>query len=173
MTASWYWRSPNGARRLSNTEPQMSYFELKTPRDMLEKAKREHGRLVDRFDIDNVFNFFVTAHHITDYVCPGEYRFYPQALKDLLNEPDMVATADLCDKGKHLVLARFRANRPRDPIATVESAGEYNTAPYNALPYNASAETWKLTCGAGTFDIELLANRIIPRWEKYFADNGL
>ncbi len=35
---------------------------------MFEKAEREHQRLQNEFTIDNVFNFFVTAHHIKDYV---------------------------------------------------------------------------------------------------------
>ena len=42
----------------------MSFFELRTPRDLLEKAHREHDRLTCAFNIDNVFNFFVTAFHI-------------------------------------------------------------------------------------------------------------
>jgi hypothetical protein len=32
------------------------FFELRTPRDMLEKARREYGRLTADFNIDNVFN---------------------------------------------------------------------------------------------------------------------
>lgn len=35
---------------------------------MLEKARREHARMSSSFDIDHVFNFFVTANHIRDYV---------------------------------------------------------------------------------------------------------
>ena len=39
------------------------FLELRTPRDMLMKAKREHSPLTTSFDIDNVFNFFVTRLH--------------------------------------------------------------------------------------------------------------
>jgi hypothetical protein len=46
----------------------MAYFELRTPQDMLAKAYRERERLREGLDIDNVFNFFVTAGHIYDYV---------------------------------------------------------------------------------------------------------
>lgn len=44
------------------------FFELKSPRDMLEKARREFSRLRSDLNTDNVFNFFVTIHHIKDYV---------------------------------------------------------------------------------------------------------
>jgi hypothetical protein len=37
----------------------MAFLELRTPRDMLDRAKREHARLSANFDIENVFNFFV------------------------------------------------------------------------------------------------------------------
>ena len=38
------------------------FFDLSTPRDMLNKAVREHfSRLETDLSIDNVFNFFVTA----------------------------------------------------------------------------------------------------------------
>jgi hypothetical protein len=46
----------------------VTFLELRTRRDMLMKAKREHSRLKTIFDIDNVFNFFVTANHIRDYI---------------------------------------------------------------------------------------------------------
>lgn len=42
----------------------MAYFELRTPRDMLEKAEWELQRFRDDRTIDNLFNFFVTAYHV-------------------------------------------------------------------------------------------------------------
>ncbi|SIT41078.1 hypothetical protein BN2475_280002 [Paraburkholderia ribeironis] len=41
----------------------MGFFRLKTPADMLEKAKRERSRMVADVHIDHVYNFSVTAAH--------------------------------------------------------------------------------------------------------------
>jgi hypothetical protein len=46
----------------------MGFFELRTPADMLRKAERELSRFQSEFNIDNLFNFFVTAYHVQDYI---------------------------------------------------------------------------------------------------------
>jgi hypothetical protein len=46
----------------------MSFLTLATARDIFEKAKREYSRMLSDPNIDNVFNFFVTAYHIRDYI---------------------------------------------------------------------------------------------------------
>ena len=95
----------------------MAYFELRTARDMLEKACREHKRLHREFNIDNVFNFFVTAYHICDYlkttgIVPAGVV---QDLED--NDPDINACRDLCNKGKHL---RLTHKSPSEKFLTQE-----------------------------------------------------
>ena len=44
------------------------YFELSKPIDVLNKAKREFEKMQKDLNTDNIFNFFVTAYHIMDYV---------------------------------------------------------------------------------------------------------
>ena len=44
------------------------FFQLRSARDMYEKAKREFDRMKSSPNIDTVFDFYVTAHHIIDYV---------------------------------------------------------------------------------------------------------
>ena len=148
----------------------MSFFELRTPRHILEKARREHERLTDAFNIDNVFNFFVTAYHIQDYI--RKTAAVPQptldALDAFLKDPDLAATRDLCDKGKHLRLTR----RP-DPSAIRSVIGPLNTAPLNTIPLNHYAEVWALHSDNRTLDVAVLANRVIEKWETFFAANGL
>jgi len=148
----------------------MSFFELQTPRHMLEKARREHGRLTDTFNIDNVFNFFVTANHIRDYIRKSAAVPQPtrDALKAFLKDPDLATTQDLCDKGKHLHLTQ----RP-DPSAFRSAIGPLNTAPLNTIPLNHYSEVWTLHSGNRTFDVAALANRVIQKWETFFAANGL
>jgi hypothetical protein len=81
---------------------------------MLEKARREHSRLTAAFNIDNVYNFFITAYHIQDHI--RETKAVPQtAIQAFVDSQDIQDTRDLCDKGKHLHLTR----RPYpDPSAT-------------------------------------------------------
>jgi hypothetical protein len=83
----------------------MGFFELRTPRDMLEKAHREHKRLLESFDIDNLFNFFVTAYHVQDYVQKTN-SVPPAPLDAFLQDQDLKDCRDLCDKGKHLTLTK-------------------------------------------------------------------
>src|SRR5262245_18505997 len=73
------------------------FFELQSPRDMLEKARREFSKLKRDPDTDNVFNFFVTAHHIKDYARDSgipESQF-PKGI-------DFQLCRKLCNMAKHL-----------------------------------------------------------------------
>lgn len=136
---------------------------------MLEKARREHGRLTAAFNIDNVFNFFVTAFHIQDYI--QDTKAVPQAtLKAFLDSQDIQDARDLCDKGKHLHLTR---RHYPDPSATHKVFGALNTAPLNTLPLNGYEEIWVLQSGARTVDVAALADRVVRKWEEFFAANGL
>lgn len=143
----------------------MAFFELHTARDMLDKAHREHTRLCTEFNIDNVFNFFVTAYHIQDYV--RKTAAVPQAVLDaFLNDRDIRDCHDLCDKGKHLRLTQ----RP-DPQTAVWS-GVIGGAPINALPLGGG-DRWVVFSANRVFDVQELADRVLLRWDQFFADNGL
>jgi hypothetical protein len=132
---------------------------------MLLKARREHQRLVERFDIDNLFNFFVTAYHISDYV--RNTNCIPQAvLNTFLQDQDIKDCRDLCDKGKHLALTR-RA----DPTTRVWS-GCINGAPLNTLPINGG-DKWVLLTGDREVDVGWLGDRVLSKWEAFFSTNGL
>src|ERR1700734_3582872 len=114
----------------------MSYFQLQTPRDMLEKARREHDRLFADFNIDNVFNFFVTAYHIQDYIKMA--GSVPRAvLRSFLNDPDLKAARDMCNKGKHMMLTQGP-----DPVTNRRIIGPLNTHPLNTLPINGIRVVW-------------------------------
>ena len=143
----------------------MSFFQLRTPRDMLDKAHREHDRLAASFDIDNVFNFFITASHIRDYVRDAVSKL---ALDEFLKDPDISDARDLCDKGKHLRLTK----RP-DPSTSHTTLGPLNTAPLNTLAINARREVWMLKSGDRTVDVAALAIRVIQKWDAFFTGNGL
>lgn len=143
----------------------MALFELQTPRDMLEKACREYQRLSERFDIDNLFNFFVTAYHISDYI--RKTNTVSQVVLDtFLQDQDIKGCRDLCDKGKHLTLTK-RA----DPTTHIWS-GCLGGAPLGVLPLGGG-DKWVLLTGVREVDVEWLAQRVLDKWEGFFANHGL
>ncbi|MEK8088652.1 hypothetical protein [Thermithiobacillus plumbiphilus] len=143
----------------------MAYFELRTARDMLQKANREHHRLAECLDIDNLFNFFVTAYHISDYV--RNTNAVPQVVLDtFLQDQDIKDCRDLCDKGKHLTLTK-RA----DPTTHMWS-GCLNGAPLNTLPLNGGGK-WVLLTGNREVDVKWLSERVLSKWEVFFSTNSI
>lgn len=143
----------------------MAFFELRTARDMLAKAHREYDRLTANFDIDNLFNFFVTANHIRDYL--QKSKAVPAGvLHAFLQDPDLLDCRDLCDKGKHLTLTQ-RADPTTDTMS-----GCYGGAPYGAMPYGGGT-VWLLYTGKRSVDVQQLASRVVAKWDAFFSANNL
>ena len=141
-----------------------SYFELKTPKDMLDKARRECNRMNENFHVDHVFNFFVTAYHVRDYIlknCPSKQA----VLEEFLKDSDLKACHDLCDKGKHLKLDS--PNRV-DPVVHTWQ-GYFGGAPFGTLPFGSVFGPRVLITDTGNIEIKSLANRILKKWEDFFA----
>ena len=132
---------------------------------MLAKASREYARLSIRFDIDNVFNFFVTANHIRDYVEKTD-SVSNAAIKCFFQDQDMADCRDLCDKAKHLRLTK----RP-DPT-THRWSGAVGDAPVGAVPVGGGGR-WELWSDGRVVDIERLASRVVEKWEAFFEEHGL
>ncbi len=153
----------------------MAFFELRTPQDILQKAKREHGRLKANFDIDNVFNFFVTANHIRDYIKKNDV-VAQAVLEEFLKDQDMKDCCDLCDKAKHLRFTkrnRTDSSKPTrtDPL-THRWRGAYGSTPFGVLPYGMNSE-WELWYDDRKVNIKQLADRVIVKWDQFFSSHGL
>ena len=69
--------------------------------DMLLKARREFERLKSDVNIDTVFNFFVTAYHVQDYL-RAELPTRKADIDALLADPDFIVCRSICNQGKHL-----------------------------------------------------------------------
>ena len=133
---------------------------------MLEKTRREHQRLTECFNIDNVFNFFVTAYHIRDYI-QVKNAIAQVTLETFLKDQDMQDCRDLCDKGKHLVLTQ-RVN----PTTHVWK-GCMGGAPLGTLPLGSYGK-WVLFCGDGQeVAVESLARSVLVKWERFFEEHDL
>lgn len=145
----------------------MNYFELKTPRDMLDKAKREHERLNTEFNIDNVFNYFVTTYHIQDYLRTTNPVIQAE-LEAFLKDQDLKDCRDLCDKGKHLKLTKKGRT---DPMTRV-MRGTINGSPFNTIGINAGNK-WVMYLDNRIVDIKPLARRVLAKWDEFFLQHNL
>jgi hypothetical protein len=143
----------------------MAFFELRTPRDMLDKAERELARFQREFTMDNLFNFFVTAYHIQDYV-KGSAAVPQSALDSFLADADLKACHDLCDKGKHLRLTK----RP-DPTTDIAD-GCFSGAAFSELAFD-EGEEWKLLYDDRAVEVRWLADSVIRKWKHFFEKHGL
>jgi phosphoglycolate phosphatase-like HAD superfamily hydrolase len=143
----------------------MNFFELSTPRHMLDKAHREYQRLRQCFDIDNVFNFLVTANHIRDYV--QRLGTVPQSTLDaFLQDQDIKDCRDLCDKGKHVILTKRT-----DPTARVINS-HVGVGKVGEMMVGAG-DTWLLESGGRKVDVGRLAERVIKKWESFFSTHAM
>jgi hypothetical protein len=142
-------------------------FQLAGAPDMLAKARREHVRLRKRVDIDTVFNFLVTAHHIRDYVenCGMVSK---QEVERFAQDHDVATCRDLANTGKHLRLMRHgRVTPPNRVKRSYVGAGMVGDMMVGA------GERWLLESGSHTVDIVTFADRLIAKWESFFAKHSI
>lgn len=143
------------------------FFEYSTPRQILEKAKRDLQKLSQDTDIDNVFNFFVTAYHVVDYV-KALNTVPTDDIKALYEEPDFRKCRYICNRSKHRTLG--------------EGDDEFITyqRPSAALGEFILGES-VLGLGRAYFiideteqvDVLDLAQRIIDLWEAFFNTHSI
>jgi len=143
----------------------MSFFELTAAGTVLAKAKRELARLESEKSIDHVYNFFVTAYHVTDYLKPVLSDVDYKALRA---DPKIRLCADVCNQAKHMTLTHGRPN-PR----TCSVSGAVGGAAINSVALNASGDRW-VRWGDGTqLEVVRFARAVIALLEQYFADHGI
>lgn len=133
----------------------MGFFELGTPKDMLEKARRELARLEADVSIDHVFNFFVTAFHIADYL---DERLRKKVRKKLWFKH----CGDAGNKAKHMKLTRDRPD-PKTPK-------DYFLADGFSMP----RVQWRIQWQDGkSREVISFAREVIAKWEEFFALHGI
>ena len=80
------------------------FFELRTPRDLLEKLKREYRRLQQSpLDQDIAFNLFITAEHIPDWLYPGDRGSDNAEIRSKLKKSNnyLVVCSGIANGSKH------------------------------------------------------------------------
>ena len=95
----------------------------------MSKAKRDLATLRTNLNADTVFNFFVTAYHVMDYV-KQLGTVDRGAISRMYADPDFDMCRFICNRGKHLAV--------RDTPAVVQTIEEGGTV--EAVPVVGQAE---------------------------------
>jgi hypothetical protein len=142
----------------------MGFFELGTAESMLEKAKRELTRLEAEHSIDNVYNFFVTAYHIIDYLDLPE-----STVNSIRKDPLIRACGDACNKAKHMKLTRRPdVKTPKHYHLVLGTLG----APLDTS--NSSSVEWCIDWQDGTSrEVVSFTRSVIARWGELFLLYGV
>lgn len=146
----------------------MAFFEIQTASDMLRKARRELSRLESDASIDHVYNFFVTAYHVTDYLEKAN-SVPSDALRDLRADYLFERCGDVCNKAKHV-----RLERKRPDITPTIFSGTINGAPINTLPINGGEERWIFWPQDDTYmELVSFARSIVVKLESFFEQHKI
>ena len=150
----------------------MGFFDFGTPQDMLDKAKRELKRLEDAAQPDeilsddfkdHVYNFFVSAYHIVDYL---DEPLKAQALAEDL----ILRCGDAANKAKHMKLDPAK-QRKKDKRLDAKTPKHYAFAP--GAPVERRVE-WCITWPDGkSLEVVSFARDVIAKWEHFFASHGI
>ncbi|MDR8032095.1 hypothetical protein [Burkholderia cenocepacia] len=143
----------------------MGFFELTDAAAMVCKARRELDRLAGEPSIDHVFNFFVTAHSVTDYLKGTVAEADRSAL---LAEPDIQLCRDVSNKAKHM-----RLDRGRPDPATHRVSGALGSAAFNTVAFNASGERWVRWPDGTEVEMQSFGTRVLARLEQFLTAHGI
>ena len=141
---------------------------LASSTDMLSKVKRELVKLRDDVSVDTVFNFFVTAYHVQDYL-RAERPNLAGDIDNLIADPDMVICRSICNQGKHL-----KVDRKALPVQEKMSgrSGVVGIGVVGQMVVGAGI-VWDLTHDGKSHDPIALAERVLTGLEKFFVGHGI
>ncbi len=145
------------------------FFEITSPRDLLDKAKRDYEKMKTDTSSDTVFNFFVTAYHVMDYVKALGTIDKP-AIDQLYADADFRMCQFLCNKGKHIKL------RSKEPFkAKHQPAIEGGTLGSFEFGFDClgGPERFVLLDGDQVINVIELGERLIDKWEGFFVTHGI
>lgn len=143
------------------------FFEYSTPRQILGKAKRDLQELSQDTNIDNIFNFFVSAYHVVDYV--KVLNTVPAGdIKALYEEPDFRKCRYICNKSKHRTL-----DKGDDEFITYRRPSAALGECILGESVLGLGRAYFIIDEAEQVDVLDLGKRIIDRWEALFNTHGI
>jgi hypothetical protein len=96
-------------------------FDLRTPRDLLTKARHELDRMrADPTDTYAAFNFFVTARHIPDWLHPTDHQLVEKQFK---THVELRICRHIADGAKHFQLTDTRHKQVKESLKTHDAWG--------------------------------------------------
>jgi hypothetical protein len=141
---------------------------IATPQDMLAKAERDLLRLRECLNVDIVFNFFVTAYHVMDYV-KVMGKVGEADIKRMRDDDDLDMCRFICTQGKHLEVKV----RPKDVLTDYSpGSGMLGFGPIGGGPIGAGPQ-WFLFCDGKEVRPIQLAETVIAKWKKFFLDHDI
>jgi len=146
-----------------------AFFEIGSPRDLLEKAKRDYAKMKAGTSTDTIFNFFVTAYHVVDYV--KALGAVPEStISNLYDDPDFKMCQFLCNKGKHIKLRQSHTYQAKHEAAVAGGTLGSFVLGSDVL---GGPERFIVLDGASEVDTGELGARLIRKWETFFSTNGI
>ena len=145
------------------------FFEIASPRDLLEKAKRDYEKMKADTSTDTIFNFFVTAYHVLDYVRIS--GTVPQAdIDQLYVDPDFRMCQFLCNKGKHIQL---RGGEQYEAKHVAAIPGGVLGSFVLGVDRLGGSERFVVLDGTQELDVIKLGSDLIKKWEDFFLAHGI
>ncbi len=114
---------------------------------------------------DGMFNFFVTAHSLTDYLKGAVAEADRSAL---LAEPDIQLFRDVSNKAEHM-----RLDRGRPDPATHRVSGALGSAAFNTVALNASVERWVCWPDGTEVEMQSFGTRVLAGFEPFLTASGI
>jgi hypothetical protein len=145
------------------------FFEIASPRDLLDKAKRDYEKMKADTSTDTVFNFFVTTYHLVDYV-KALGTVGNSAIDQLYANADFKMCQFLCNKGKHI---KLRSSEPYEAKHQPAIPGGTLGSFVLGVDRLGGLERFVLLDGAQEINVIELGTRLIDKWEAFFATHGI
>jgi hypothetical protein len=137
---------------------------------MLEKAKREFKRLANNLESDNIFNFFVTAYHVIDYIKALD-SVPKKDIQKLYSNPDFKKCRFICLKSKHHVLNK--GNMRDDEFITYRRPGAMLGEFVIGESVLDGKRAYFIVDKIEQIDVLDLGERVINLWETFFDDHNI
>ena len=146
---------------------------LKSPRDMLEKLKREYERLKQEVSSDGFFNFVVTGYHITDWIKndPSVPASAKQDLGSMYKNTHIAACRDIANASKHFTLdPKYKGQ----VTAKTSATSGWGVGRYGKGSFGVGEESIVVVLiGGERFGALELAQEVVSAWETYFLKHSV
>lgn len=145
------------------------FFEIASPRDLLNKAKRDYEQMKTDTSTDAVFNFFVTTYHVVDYV-KALGTVSSSSIDQHYTDDDFKMCQFLCNKGKHI---KLRSGEPYEAKHQPSIPGGALGSFVLGVDRLGGPERFVVLDGAQEVDVIELGKRLIEKWEAFFLAHGI